>query len=152
MKIRFVTCSDRVSALIRLREGSMAEWVGFTPSHAEIVVPDGYLGAHYDGGVMVRPVGYDKAYLTHEHFISVDVPHEAKAEAWARGKVGEPYDWKAIVDFVLPENWHSPEHVICSAFCTGALEAGGLFGPKNPLALAWHQVSPALLFFWLSGR
>jgi hypothetical protein len=150
MRLRFVTCNDPVSDLIRDREGDMAAWIGFTPSHAEIVVREGYLGAHYDGGVAIRPLGYDKTTMLHELFVEVALPKEAEAEAWARHKIGATYDWRAILDYLLPEDWHGRNSLICSAFCTGALANGGAF--PFPLALPWHMVSPCGLLFWLSGR
>lgn len=150
MRLRFVTCSDPVSDLIRAREGDAAQWVGFTPSHAEIVVREGYLGAHYDGGVAIRPVSYDAAKMQHELFVDVPLQDEAKAESWARNKRGATYDWRAILDYLIPENFHETSALICSAFCTGALENGGAFA--FPLALPWHLVSPLSLLFWLSGR
>lgn len=128
----------------------MASWVGFTPSHAEIVVKEGYLGAHYPAGVAIRPVGYDKATLTHELFLDINLPNEAGAEMWARSKIGAAYDWRAILDYVIPEDFHEAGDFICSALCTGALEQGGAFA--SPLALPWHLVSPAGLLFWLSGK
>jgi hypothetical protein len=150
MRLRFVTCNDPVSDLIRAREGDMAACIGFTPSHAEVVVREGYLGAHYDGGVAIRSVGYDRATLLHELFVDVALPDEAAAEKWARKKIGATYDWRAILDYLLPENWHARGDFICSGYCTGALANGGAFA--FPLALPWHLVSPALLLFWLSGR
>lgn len=150
MRLRFVTCNDPVSDLIRDREGDMAAWVGFTPSHVEIIVREGYLGAHYDGGVAIRSVGYDKATILHELFVDVALSNEAAAEAWARHKIGATYDWRAILDYLVPENFHQRAALICSAFCTGALDNGGAFA--YPPALPWHLVSPALLLFWLSGR
>lgn len=69
MRIRFVTCSDLVSSLIRDREGpANPACLSFTPSHVEVAdfaTPDGkpgYLGAHDVGGIMVRPVGYKILY------------------------------------------------------------------------------------------
>lgn len=150
MRLRFVTCNDAVSDLIRYHEGEVASWVGFTPSHVEIVVREGYLGAHYDGGVAVRPVGYDARTLKNELFVAVNLPNEDAAEKWARHKVGATYDWRAILDYMIPADFHQPHSVICSAFCTGAIENGGGF--PFPIALPWHLVSPPLLLFWLSGK
>lgn len=150
MRLRFVTCNDDLSIAIRIREGAMARWVGFTPSHVEIVVPEGYLGAHYQGGILIRPVGYDRVTMTNELFVDAALPNEAKAETWARSKIGALYDWRAILDYLVPENWHQSGAFICSAFATGSLDKGGAFA--YPLALPWHLVSPALLLLWLSGR
>lgn len=150
MRLRFVTCNDPVSTAIRAREGQMARWVGFTPSHVELVVKEGYLGAHYDGGVQIRPVGYDASTLARELFVDVVVASEKTAEAFARGKIGTAYDWHAIVDYLLPTDFHEPGDFICSALVTGTLDKGGAFA--HPLALPWHLVSPSLLLFWISGR
>jgi len=152
---RFITGSDQISALIRDREGDMATWVGFTPSHVEIQVkkPDGslgYLGAHFDGGIEIRDLGYDKASTTHELLVTVNTPNQDAAKAWLTTKLGSTYDWLAILDYLLPENFHSRGEFICSALCTGTLERGGLF--SYPIALPWHLVSPAGLLFWLSGK
>lgn len=153
--LRFVTGTGQVSAMIRDREGDMCKWVGFTPSHVEIKVrtPDGkvgYLGAHYDGGIQVRPEGYDKDTNTHELFVDVELPEQEAAKEWLTTKLGALYDWQAIIDFLLPENFHTRSEFICSALCTGTLAKGGAF--PYPIALPWHLVSPAGLLFWLSGR
>jgi hypothetical protein len=147
MKLRFVTCSDMVSSMIRDREGEVEP---FTPSHVEIAVPEGYLGAHYDGGVQIRPVGYDKADLLHEVFVDVAGADEAAGEAWARGRIGAPYDWDAILDFVLPLRDHEGKHLICSAFATLACIKSRAF--RFPLACPPHAISPRDLFLMLSAR
>jgi hypothetical protein len=152
MKLRFVTCSDPESAAIRAREGAMAPWVKFTPSHVEMVVADGYLGAHADGGVAIRPVGYDKLTLTHELFLDIGGDDKA-AELYARSKIGAPYDWGAIfdfVDFVLPIDLHEKGHLICSAFMT----ITGRKADALPFRLARlaHEISPADLLLVCSGR
>jgi hypothetical protein len=149
MRLRFVTCNDPLSKMIRDREG---EGTPFTPSHVELVVAEGYLGAHYDGGVQIRPVGYDKALLLNELFVTVPLTTDgdAAAEKYARGKIDAPYDWAAILDFVLPTDLHLEDHVICSAFMTLTAEAGSAFA--YPLAKPAHAVSPLDLMFWFSGR
>lgn len=152
MKLRFVTCSDPESALIRDREGATAPFVGFTPSHVEMVVAEGYLGAHSDGGIQVRPAGYDKATLTHELVLELPAD-DAAAEKYARSKIGTPYDWGAIVDFVnfvVPADFHQRNHLICSAFMTLAARAGSAF--PFPLAIPAHQISPRDLLLAVSAR
>ena len=71
IRLRFVTCRDPISEGIRLREN-------FWASHVEAVTPLGagpqkYLGAHCDGGVQARDVGYDAKVLQQELF--VDLPN-----------------------------------------------------------------------------
>lgn len=152
MRLRFVTGHDLVSRLILAREGAMAAWVKDVPSHVEMVVAEGYLGAHDDGGVQIRKIGYDLPYLAAERFVDVALPDEAAAEAFARRKIGEPYDFAAILDLaaLAPLDLHLHEHCICSALMTLVLLHGGAFA--TPLGLPAHLVSPALLLFWLSGR
>jgi hypothetical protein len=149
MRFRFVTCSDMVSSLIRDREG---EAVPFTPSHTELAVSGGYLGAHYDGGVAIRPVGYDRATMLRELFLDVPLgtAGDAAAEAFARSKIGAAYDWQAIVDFVLPTTLHENKHLICSAFMFLTAKAGGAFA--FPVAVPAHAISPRDLLFLFSGR
>src|SRR5271155_3941042 len=96
IRLRFVTCDDLVSSMIRDRAGTV---MPFPPSHVEAVVPEGYLGAHDVGGVAIRPVGYDRATLLHELFVDVPAdPAQAQTfDTFIRAKIGAPYDWQAIV-------------------------------------------------------
>lgn len=158
MRLRFITCADPLSWLIRDRGGQMVPAIGFTPSHVEMVVAEGYLGAHDDGGVQVRPVGYDDAKLLplpdgKRAELFVDVPlspaGEHAAETYARSMIGTPYDWGAILGFLLPCNANEHKHLICSAFMTAALKFGGAL--KFPLARAPHAIAPADLLFVLSA-
>lgn len=117
------------------------------------MVAEGYLGAHDQGGVQIRKVGYDAASLTGEAFVDVALTPEgaAAAEAYARSKIGTPYDFEAILGFVVPfADLHENRHLICSAFMTLTAKAGGAF--PFPLAKEAHTVSPLDLFFWFSGR
>jgi hypothetical protein len=167
IRLRFVTGSSTVSTLIRLQERTT---MPFTPSHVEAVMPDGsgYLGAHYDGGVMVRPVGYDQATMTNELFVDLPNPVRTFASgspfiapdpdtqadrfyAYLRSKLGAPYDWKSILDFIDPrQNLHDSQHVICSALQTLALRACGWF--PAPLPVPAHQISPRDLLLCIGGR
>jgi hypothetical protein len=152
MKLRFVTCSDELSALIRAREGAVASWLKFVPSHVEMVVKEGFLGAHDEGGVQIRRVGYDAATLSGELFLDVPLTADgnAAAEKFARARLGAPYDWEAIIDFVAPVALHEAKHYICSALMTLTVVAGKAF--PGPLAKPAHAVSPLDLLFLFSGR
>jgi cell wall-associated NlpC family hydrolase len=112
----------------------------------------GYLGAHSDGGVAIRDVGYDKGTLAHELVLDVG-GDDAAAEAYARSKIGTPYDWGAIfdfVDFVLPLDLHQKDHLICSAFMTLAARKAGALPYR--LACRAHEISPRDLLLVFSGR
>ena len=152
IRLRFITCNDEVSRLIRLQAGIA---MPFTPSHVECVSQDGksYIGQHFDGGMQARPVGYDTAVLASEKIVELDVstPEQAAFYAFVSSKIGQPYDWRSILDFVDPAlNLHQFNHLICSAMMTAALRACGFF--PMPLVVPFHHVSPRDLFLVLSSH
>jgi hypothetical protein len=151
IRLRFVTSADLLSALIRAEERTT---IPFIPSHVEAVTPDGlYLGAHDIGGVAARPPGYDRAALAHELFLDLPAtePQATAFHKYLARKIGAPYDWKAILDFVDPfADLHDNQHLICSALQTLALRACGWFAA--PLVCPAHQISPRDLLLTLSGR
>jgi hypothetical protein len=153
MRLRFVEETKWISRFIALRE-SVA--MPFTPSHVEAVSEDGksYIGAHFIDGIKARPVGYDQATVSHE--LVLDLTPFAKSQ-WDRqfhdyviSKIGEPYDWKSILDFVLPTDAHQFDHAICSAFMVLALRKCGWFA--WPVAKPGHMISPADLLLLVSAR
>jgi hypothetical protein len=156
IRLRFVMSNALTSRLIRLQAGIS---MPFTPSHTEALSPDGktYIGAHFDGGVMARPVGYDADTLEtlpdgrkSEAFVSLDASDAEtdKFYAYVNSKIGEPYDWKAIFGFVDPGHQHDLDHIICSAFMCAALRACGYFA--WPMTVPFHHVSPRDLMLILS--
>lgn len=150
MIIRFVQETKLESQLIVAQEKTA---MPFTPSHVEARTPDGFdLGAHIDGGVQKRPIGYDKATVSHELLLTLDVIPEQDAEFWKflEGHIGEPYDWHAILGFILPEHEHVVDHAICSALITLALRACNWF--PAPLAAPAHLIDPRDLLLLISGR
>jgi hypothetical protein len=151
IRLRFVTCSDHVSQMIRLRSGLS---MPFTPSHVECVTPEGlYLGQHFSGGMQARPAGYDAGTMLQDRI--VELPARADQVeafyAFVNSKIGQPYDWKSIISFVAPLNFHLAEHAICSAIMTLALRAPGVAWFPYPLTVPAHQISPRDLFLMLSA-
>lgn len=155
MKLRFVASNTIVSRLIIARE-SIA--MPFTPSHVEAVSRDGksYVGAHIEDGIRSRPIGYDAATMTHELILDLrDAPGivplgDAVFHDYTEAHIGEPYDWKSIIDFALPENEHQKDHAICSAFMVLALRKCEFF--RWPLAAPAHLISPRDLLLILSAQ
>lgn len=157
IRIRFVTCDDPISAAIRLQAGIC---MPFTPSHTEALTPDGksYIGAHAQGGVAAKPVGYDADQLMtlpsgkkSKAIVSLPSTDEQEAAFYAflQSKIGEPYDWGAILDFADPDlNLHAPDHIICSALQSYALRKAEWF--QWPLTVPFHHISPRDLFLSLS--
>jgi hypothetical protein len=134
IRLRFVTCHDPISEGIRLREN-------FWASHVEAVTPEGagpqkYLGAHCDGGVQARDVGYDAKILQQELFVDLAETAPGQADefyAFLNRHVGEPYDF-----------------VICSALQALALRQCQWFA--TPLVEPAHKISPRDLLLIISGR
>lgn len=132
----------------------------FTPSHVEAVSQDGlfYVGAHYDGGVAARPVGYDADKLMtlpdgskSERVVSIEcTPEQEDAFChFVDSKIGEPYDWKSIFGFMAPDlHAHLLDHAICSALMFEALRACGFF--LWPATVPFHHISPRDLLLILS--
>lgn len=151
IRLRFVSGKDDTSLLIRLRAGLC---MPITPSHVECVTPDGlYLGQHFDGGMQARPQGYDKAWLEADCFVDLPASDDQTRAFYAfmTAKIGEPYDWKAILGFVTFSNEHILNHAICSAIQVLGLRAPGVEWFRWPLAKPAHGISPAMLLTMLSG-
>lgn len=146
IRIRFVTCSDAISATIRLAEN-------FWASHVEAVTPAGlYLGAHADGGVQSRPVGYDSKTLQRELFVDLPATDQQTSDfyAYLESRIGEPYDFDAILGFVLRRDVHAKDHAICSALQVLATRKCGWF--NYPLSQHAHEISPRDYLLMLSGQ
>lgn len=146
--LRFVSGKDIESLAIRAREN-------FPYSHVEAVTPEGkYLGAHAKGGVAARDPGYDASYLDHDYLLTIPEDRAGQAEefyAFLRRHIGEPYDFKSILGFIVPGVWeHQNQHIICSALMTLGLRQCEWF--KTPLVEGAHKVSPRDLMLVISGR
>lgn len=164
MKIRFVQGSGLISqAIVAQSKTAMP----FTPSHVETISEDGlsYIGAHIKDGIQARPIGYDKDTTLHglildlpanlfssgSPFVAADKPKQDRL-FWdfMQSKIGEPYDWHAIVGFVVPAHEHVVNTAICSAIATLALRH--CFWFPDPLAVPAHLISPRDLLLMVSAR
>jgi hypothetical protein len=140
MKIRFVQGNDfLVSWNIAARENVA---MPFTPSHVEALSRDGksYIGARLQGGISPAPIGYDTGTRKNELVLDLGENGDDAAFTYMESKIGSPYDWTAIIDFVLPINWHQYNHLICSAFMTLMLRKKMFF--TSPLPVPAHMMSP----------
>jgi hypothetical protein len=148
--IRFVRSTGLASdGIVALEKTAMP----FTPSHVEAVTPDGfYLGAHLEDGVRKRPKTYDAGKFSHELFLTLAITDAQSATFYKflDAHIGEPYDWKAIVGFLIPEHEHTPNHTICSALIALALRSCYYF--QWPLAAPAHLIDPRDLLLILSSR
>lgn len=154
--LRFVTSDDPSSEMIRLQAGVA---MPFTPSHVEALSRDGrfYTGAHSNGGIEERAIGYDANEPgLKECFVKIEVSegqHNAFHD-YLESKIGEPYDFEAILGFVDPaQSLHEANHAICSALmvmCLRAAPSGGAAVFPWPLTVPAHHVSPRDLFLVMS--
>lgn len=145
--LRFVTSPDMVSAGIRAAE------YGFWASHVEAALPDGtLLGAHFEGGVRVRPADYDAGQRSKEMRITLpsDDLMDDRFYAFLNKQLGKPYDVEAILAFVTQRDWQSPEAWFCSELIAAALVACGWF--STPLATEFNHITPRDLLLIVSGR
>lgn len=164
--IRFVQGTAFGSHMIMAQEKTA---MPFTPSHVEALSEDGqfYIGAHQDGGVQKRPVGYDKdtiAKLQGDYDktvfpdglcdlrLDLDVTPEQAAVFYAflDRHINEPYDSPAIWGFVIPIHSHTVGRAICSALQSLALRGCGWLQWR--IAAPAHLVDPRDLLLMISAR
>lgn len=152
MILRFVTGNDFISNAIRM--GERDGWC----THVEASMPDStLLGAHLDGGVQARPMGYDKGTRTRELMIGLtpfeDTNHppgmEDRFHDFLRSQIGKPYDTLGILGAALDRDWRNPSSWFCSELIAAALETCGYL---NPLTAMNSHISPRDLLLILSGR
>jgi uncharacterized protein YycO len=120
--------------------------------HAEAVMPDGtLLGAHFSGGVQIRPKGYDAAIVKREEIVSLPCSDAVEQSFldFLKSQIGKPYDFEAIAALVIERNWRSPESWFCSELQTAALERAGYL---LPLAADVAKITPRDLLILLSAR
>lgn len=147
IKFRFVTGNDVISNAIRAGE------YGFWATHVEALMPDGtLLGAHTDGGVQARPLGYDAGMRTQE--LLVELPATDSQErifgVFLTSQLGRPYDHTAIAGLVLGRNWRERDSWFCSELQAAALEQCGWF--EGELAEEVNHITPRDLLLILTAR
>ncbi len=151
MILRFVQGSSLVSRAIVAQSKTC---MPFTPSHVETVNEGGtsYIGAHIQGGILARPIGYDWAETVHELLLPLPSTPGQDRIFWDYmvDSIGEPYDWTAIFGFIIPEHFHKVNTAICSAKAALALRKCGWFA--RPLAAPAHLISPRDLLLMLSTQ
>lgn len=110
-KIRVINSSGFVSGMIDWETNSL--W-----DHAEIQTETGtYIGAHDDGGVEERPADYCKPTRERRYSIPCSQTQLDRIMAYARSKIGTPYDFKDILGLLFHDRkLDSKGHDICSVF------------------------------------
>lgn len=100
-------------------------WTWGRWSHVEIDNGTGWLGARINGGVQVRSYNYCTPVAEEIRTLSVTADQNQMFFQFARGEIGKPYDWLAIVGIILrlplarsPYRWFCSEYV--QACCVAA--------------------------------
>jgi uncharacterized protein YycO len=117
-------------------------------SHAALMTPEGTVIEATLPRVREVPAEVVIAAHTDWHIVDLPCADEAGAIWWARGQLDKPYDWRAIVGFLVHRDWTSPRAWFCSELVAAAFARGG-----SPLfrAGAAGRVTPQMLWL-LPGR
>jgi uncharacterized protein YycO len=118
--------------LIFCRRHSLGSWAirffTWSPWSHCVIVEDAEHGidstfAH--GGVRRRLLSDILAECSRAVQVEVRAPDEAAALDFARLQLGKPYDWTAIVGFIVQRNWAEPDAWFCNELAEASLVAGG---------------------------
>lgn len=116
--LQFVTQADQVSRLIR-----WFTWGDF--SHVDVVLEGDYLlGAHFEGGVQIRPPTYATWTACERRVV-----HGVTADflPWLHQQVGKPYDWAAIFGLLWrTDHWQCEDRWFCSELVAAAFTFTGV--------------------------
>jgi hypothetical protein len=118
------------------------------PTHVDVVVPDGLLGARLDGGVKIREPGYAVFNRTLTVRLASTAEQEVRFTSFLYSQLGKPYDSEAIAGLALGRDWRDDSKWFCSELIAAALEVSGWL-PK-PLAFASHEITPRDLLLVVS--
>src|ERR1700761_6117290 len=140
---QFVTSNDPVSDAIRYLTNGVVSHCDIRFYDAALPSGIGWLGAHQQGGVQVRPFNYAKWTVVETR--AVELPNILAAITFARAQIGKPYNMDAIANMALHRtrlfsmdqpSWFCDE--LLYAICL----AGGvqLLGTDNPLTLTPQEV------------
>lgn len=112
--MKLILCTNRAGWLLRFVMWS--RW-----SHSAIL--DEATGMVYDstllgGGVRVTAMGaFLQHYRKHEmRDIDVHADRLDESRAWLRAQVGKPYDWTALLSWIVRRDWQRPDWWFCSEF------------------------------------
>jgi hypothetical protein len=121
-KIRFINSDDFVGRAIDWTTNSL--W-----DHAEIETDEGtYIGAHAGSGVEERAAEYCKPSRERRYAIPVTADQHARMMAFARSKIGTPYNYLDIAGLFLHDRrLNSGHRAICSVFVFDAAIAADFY-------------------------
>jgi hypothetical protein len=114
-----------------LKDKLISIWTLGPYSHCELIFSDGvsFSSSWRDDGVGVR---YKDIHYLPKRWTFIDIPateeQELEVRSWCDTKVVEnaKYDWRGIIQFVIPFIKQSDEDWFCSEICIAALNHGGV--------------------------
>lgn len=96
-------------------------------SHVAIVDHDEVIESTLKrGGVRARSLMDFLSEYQHVEMVEWNVPDEAAALRFLRAQIGKPYDWTALVGFLLRRDWAEDDSWFCNELAEAAAQAGGL--------------------------
>lgn len=119
--------------IIYARSHTVGGWLiraaqAFAPwSHAGIVTPDEtVINARAGHGVVEEPLADFLRRYSATHRVEVACPDENEALWWARQRIGDGYDWLAVLRFIVGRTVHQDRRRWhCVELVESALIAGG---------------------------
>jgi uncharacterized protein YycO len=105
-----------------IRAFTWSQW-----SHCVVVESDSSVidSTFAHGGVCRRPLASVYAESSKVEAVDIPLPDEAAAIGYAVAQIGKPYDWKAVVGFILHRNWADDSAWFCNELAEACLAAGG---------------------------
>lgn len=95
-------------------------WTWGDYSHVDMILTDGrWLGARYDGVKAREPYAVSKCLQ-----VTVEAPSEVMNVALSQ--IGKPYDFMAILGFIVHRDWQEDDSWICSELIAWAFQQGGM--------------------------
>jgi hypothetical protein len=138
-RLRFITEAGFVSWAIR--QVTFSEF-----SHAELLSSDGlsWIGAHAGLGVQARRFDYCSPTFERRYSIPVDQEQFDAGQAYARSKIGTPYNYADIAGLLFHRNASTKGRSICSQFVFDTMSAMGIQA-LNVLSTYDFRVTPDTL-------
>lgn len=79
----------------------------------------------WGGGVVRRPLDEFMDDHPGAELLEVPCPDDEAGLRWAREQVGKPYDWTAILGFLVRRDWQEPDSWFCAEHVEGTIKAAG---------------------------
>lgn len=139
--VRFIKTEGFVSDVISALTGSLFD-------HVEFGTPEGtWIGARDQGGVQERAADYCSPVREYVYEIPSTDEEQIDLLAWARAKIGTPYNFEDIAGLALQVRaLNNPKEDICSEFCcVGLLKTFGAERVLNVLENWAYRVTPETL-------